>query len=366
MLLKPFTTVAAGLIAASATTHAFLLPPEVSDSDISKLASHIDEIIAQNAANSQRQVVQLDCPGCPVALASGGEELNEQNHLELTFNVDSQRLLVNGFELYPSPDPFSNVFVAPQVYDAPQSLPPAAAQVLGYSLQTQRLEKEGQMERVLVDLQIIEIGNLFVNNIPGVHIELIKAPSGGLLIGNIIQAIPTLSTPMDDQKEEECTNMMCKWMAFIREKARQHKPCHGMGPGPVPAMHPGAGGHHGHHGPPHHGGGHHQGGPHAHMRPHTHTWGQLFKNIGSHILLPVLVGIVAGVTVSLVGMMVGTVIVSLWRMFFRRGGSSHHYRHTHHHRAARKETAAVEEEKSGLMENQDPPPSYEAEEDVKV
>jgi hypothetical protein len=48
--------------------------------------------------------------------------------------------------------------------------------------------------------------------------------------------------------------------------------------------------------------------PHHHQRPHAghwaapyqeHRWGKLFKHIASHILLPVLIGIFAGVSISL-------------------------------------------------------------------
>jgi hypothetical protein len=59
-------------------------------------------------------------------------------------------------------------------------------------------------------------------------------------------------------------------------------------------------------------------------------------------------------------MVVGTLIVSVWRFFFRRPSRRHS-----HHKAADKEVAFTEE-KSGLIEHQDPPPSYEAEgEDAK-
>ncbi len=61
-------------------------------------------------------------------------------------------------------------------------------------------------------------------------------------------------------------------------------------------------------------------------------------------------------------MMVGTLIVGLWRVFVRRQSFFHQRRrHGHcHHKASQKE-AAVAEEKSGLMEHQDAPPSYEDE-----
>ena len=59
-------------------------------------------------------------------------------------------------------------------------------------------------------------------------------------------------------------------------------------------------------------------------------------------------------------MMVGTLVVFLWRMAFRRGGSRRAHRHGRHHKASHHE-AVVEDEKSGLMaseEEVDVPPAY--------
>ncbi len=58
-------------------------------------------------------------------------------------------------------------------------------------------------------------------------------------------------------------------------------------------------------------------------------------------------------------MVIGTLVVGLWRVFFRRQ-SFFHQRRRHaghaHHKAAQKE-AAVAEEKSGLMDGQETSPS---------
>ncbi len=63
-------------------------------------------------------------------------------------------------------------------------------------------------------------------------------------------------------------------------------------------------------------------------------------------------------------MVVGTLIVGVWRVFVRRQPFFPRRRHHHtghvHHKSAQKEVA-VAEEKSGLMDHQDPAPSYEEE-----
>jgi hypothetical protein len=75
------------------------------------------------------------------------------------------------------------------------------------------------------------------------------------------------------------------------------------------------------------------------------------------------------------GMIVGTFVVCLWRIFYRRENpfSRRHCRRRGHscHKTNVAEVA-VAEEKSGLMEHQDVPPEYEVQEgleenhDVKV
>ncbi|KAK0729736.1 hypothetical protein B0H67DRAFT_596063 [Lasiosphaeris hirsuta] len=414
MLLKPLS-LAAGLLAASA--NAFLVPPEVTSPDV-EIASSINTAALKAA---EAQVIKIDCPGCPVVFSGRHGpprvKTDKANHLELSFTIDQQpefdRLLLNGFELYPTADPFNEVLAVPQVLDrkkarkvdkaavekrhgpgGPWGGPPFGKggpfggkaspwgngpwgkggpwgknggpnghphwkpqpQPLGFGLQVSPVVKdaESQMELVSIDLQIIEIGTVFVDGIPGVHIELIKDPSGHLLIGKIeTGAEPTL---LEVEKQDECTTLLCKWLAMVQDRIqgiKSGKPCHGAqedssAPSPDQAMPQEP-----------------ESGNDWHKMHHHHSWGMLFKNIASHILLPVLIGIAAGVSVSLVGMVVGTLIVSLWRAFFRRPGRHHRRHHSHHKSSAvHKETAVVEEEKSGLMGHQDPPPSYEAD-DVK-
>ncbi|KAL2261595.1 hypothetical protein VTK26DRAFT_3804 [Humicola hyalothermophila] len=388
MLLKPLS-VAAGLLAVPAA-HAFLLPPEVSESDI-QIANTL-EMVAPGRAESQ--VVELECLDCPI-LVKGRHgkaieiQIDRPNHLEMTFSVDHQpdydRLLVNGFELYPSGDPIHDALFAPQVIDRqhsgkdtekrhrdgkhhrrPHHLVPQR-QRLGWALHVgePKPDAEGEFELVEVELQVIEVGYTFVDGIPNVKVKLIKDGSGRLVISEIEKSEPKRILELPNGKPEECTTLLCKMIAMAREKFNKFK-SFGHCPGKMKGgMMPAAGE------APH---------DHPHQDPHpdgpaddewspvpyrAHSWAKLFKNIGSHILLPVLVGIVAGVSVSIIGMVVGTVLVSLWRVFRRRRSHRHRHSGRAHHRAARKE-AALSEEKSGLMEDQEAPPAYEEEDTAKV
>lgn len=387
MLLRPLIA-AAGL---TAVANAFLIPAQLSAAEIEAF----EAVPVESLAVAQSQTVNLDCAGCPPVLkkhhGNGKPKHHKQHssHLELDFSIaDADRLLVNGFELYPNSDPFTNVLVAAQVADkhkkhhnkhhkdaedagtALQShhkfrphehKSMAVAQQLGFGLQIHPVTKTADegMDLVVIDLQIIEVGSVFVDGLPNVRVHLIKSPDNQLLIAKIEQtASENTSSPMGDE-QKECTTYICKWRAIITAQLERMKAhgCAGMMGGKT-----GHGAAHTHH--------HQHGQQPGHMTHHNrqHGWALLFRKLTSHIILPVLVGIVAGVSVSILGMLVGTVLVGLWRKFVR-GQSffpSHHCRRlarSSHHKASRQE-AAFAEEKSGLMANQEelpPPPSYEDE-----
>ncbi|KAK4042186.1 hypothetical protein C8A01DRAFT_33818 [Parachaetomium inaequale] len=381
MLLKPLT-LAAGLLAVPAT-QAFLVPPEVSDADV-QVANTIESIGAQVA---QTQVIDVECPGCPILLTGRRGKhiqvyIDRPSHLELTFSVDHQpdhdRLLVNGLPIYPSDDLMRTTLLsAPQIVDRedkekrhrpehdhhdrehrrrPHKVTPQP-QKLGFGLHvgTSQKDADGQFELVELELQIIAVGVAFIDGIPNVKVKLVKDAEGRLLMSQIEKGEPKQMLHHPGSGAEECTTVMCQWLAFARAKLEKlknlkgFKNCHGGKGGMKPPVSGEAPHHHPHHPAP----------DNWRAPYHEHRWGKLLKHMASHILLPVLIGIVAGVSVSLVGMAVGTVIVSLWRVLFRRRRHSHH---SHHHKAARKE-AVFEEEKSGLMAYQDAPPSYEEQEE---
>ncbi|KAF3765051.1 hypothetical protein M406DRAFT_278747 [Cryphonectria parasitica EP155] len=391
MLLRPLIAVA-GL---SAAASAFLLPPQVSSHEVDTMGSVPIEIVPAAHAKT----VHLECAGCPPVLKhknhnkhKGTQHKQHVSHLELDFKTESGKLMVNGFELYPHSDPFSNVLVAAQVAEKPkhhnkhnnkqhhskdgdkgkelkshhkfrphEDRPKSVQQQLGFSLQIQPVIKTAdELELFTVDLQIIEVGSVFVDGLPNIRVDLIKAPSHELMIAKIEKTASetTPTTIADGQKE--CTTILCKWRAIIAaqlEKMKTHG-CTGL-------MGIKAGGH---------GGAHAHGGHHGHHVGHMghnrqHGWALLFRKLTSHIILPILVGIVAGVSVSILGMLVGTILVGLWRKFVR-GQSffpTHHCRRfgrSSHHKTIHQE-AALPEEKASLMamstEDLPPPPSYEDE-----
>ncbi|KAF4912339.1 hypothetical protein CGCF415_v003892 [Colletotrichum fructicola] len=364
MLLKSLAT--AGL--AITATQAFVIVPEISDAD-NDIVNSLPFEQPVSETGILNKLVKLDCPGCPLTMRHHDGRYhtmtNIENHLELTFSVESDaagldHLLVNNFELYPKAASWYSALRAPQVpafteaaTKHPRKADPNTPQ-LGYSLAVRpvAMDKDQQLELLEIDLQIIEVGNSFVSDVPNVNVKLIKSPDGKLMIANVDMTETTIPTPKEDEKTPaDCTTLYCKWRAAILRNMRG-KHCGGRKHGMHGQGRHGKHGHHGHHA--------HNAG---HFRQHHHTWGQLAKNITSHILLPILIGIVAGVSVSIIGMMVGTFVVCLWRVVVRRQSP---FPRKHCRRRSRKSShreAAATEEKAGLMTEQEDLPAYKDDEE---
>ncbi|TDZ54736.1 hypothetical protein CTRI78_v006072 [Colletotrichum trifolii] len=361
MLLKSLA--AAGL--AITATQAFVVVPEISeaDNDIVKSLPFEQPVTEMGIQN---KLIKVDCPGCPLTMRHHDGRYhtmtNLENHLELTFSIESDavgvdHLLVNNFELYPKAASWYSALRAPQVpafteaaTKHPRKTDPNTPQ-LGYSLTVRPVAKDTdqQLELVEVDLQIIEVGNSFVSDVPNVNVKLIKTPTGKLMIANADVSETTVPSTKEEEAPkspsgEPCTTMYCNWRAAVLSNMR--------------GKHCGGRKNNGMHGQMRHGHGRHGHHAHAgHFRQHHHTWGQLAKNVTSHILLPVLIGIVAGVSVSIIGMMVGTFVVCLWRVFVRRQSP---FAHRHCRRRSRKSShreAAVPDEKAGLMAGEEDVPT---------
>ena len=345
-MLWKHISAAAGL---AATANAFMIVPEISTAD-SDIVEALPFVEAQTIGQSQ--TLKLDCPGCPVKIrhhdGHRASKMDVANHLELTFSIDTagevDSLLVNDFQLYPTSASWYKTLRAPQVLDItsmatkhPQKGQPAMPQ-LGYTLGIRPVPTEADdqhLSLVEVDLQIIEVGYSFNDAIPAVSLKLIETPSGKLMIASIDVVKPEEETSKPaGAAEEECQNVFCSWRQSIVKGFKSM----------APQCHKGHGHAHAQHRKP----GHYK---------HRHTWGRLLQNITWSIVLPVLIGLVAGVSVALIGMMMGTLVVFIWRLVFRRqtpwvrrqcrrrGGHACH--------KADEDGAALAAEKASLMENQD-------------
>lgn len=271
MLLKPLVFAAAAA--------AFVIVPELSEKDENIFkALPVEPETFQLPAEALGQSLEVPCRQCR----------GRDTHLKLDFAVeDGSRLMVNGFELYPHADPWRDDLVAEVV----RASGAANERTLGYSLAVvpRAKDEEQKLELVDIKLRVIEVGHRFVDDIPTVKIGLIKATTGEIVISDMqLMAVP----------EMPCHSMWCRAKAALKGFGGCHRK---MNKGPHhESMAAGAkeGHEEGHR--PHH--------PHHHERPHhgheeewnsQRDWRRLVLSVASHIVLPVLMGITAGVGVAL-------------------------------------------------------------------
>ncbi|KAK4081106.1 uncharacterized protein Triagg1_2638 [Trichoderma aggressivum f. europaeum] len=326
MLLKPLVFAAAAA--------AFVIVPELSEKDESIFkALPVEPETFQLPAEALGQSLDVPCRQCR----------GRDTHLKLDFAVeDGSRLMVNGFELYPHADPWRDDLVAEVV----RASGAANERTLGYSLAVvpRAKDEEQKLELVDVKLRVIEVGHRFVDDIPTVKIGLIKATTGEIVISDMqLIAVP----------EMPCHSMWCRAKAALKgfggcrrkmHKGPHHEPMVGAEEGHEE-------GHRPHH--PHHD---HRPHPHHHERPHhgheeewnsQRDWRRLVLSVASHIVLPVLMGITAGVGVAFLAMFMCSVVYRL-SMFIR--GASPRRSWCPHHRRNATQFLSAEEEKRGLME----------------
>ncbi|KAK5626807.1 hypothetical protein RRF57_002522 [Xylaria bambusicola] len=348
----------AGLGLVATTTNALLLPLDfpIADDTVTTLPvpieNDVDVAVSKMPAT---QTLNLECPGCIISRRHAKEI---PSHLKLGFSIEStdgaDRLTLNGYELYPNPDLLRNILIAPvipdmasrHIGDKPRTRGgvnrPLNNRRLGFAMETEAVatDDDEDLQLIKIDVQIIEVGDVFIERIPNIQVKLVKTPSGKLAIGNI-ETIESQGTASAGGKKQ-CTSMVCRWKtAFFKKLGRlfHSKGCSGHQVS-APSSHV------------------HQ--PDPHHMSYKQSWAHGFKLFLSVVLVPVMFGIVAGISASLLGMMVSTFIVFVWRRFFRRssGRSSHRCRYAH--KASRHEHAAAEE-KSGLLngeENVEAPPAY--------
>ncbi|CAK7275360.1 hypothetical protein SEPCBS119000_006653 [Sporothrix epigloea] len=447
--MLPKSLLAAAL--ATSTTSAFLLPPpSVAQAQRMRHHHHMDmgapaEQVHDNSMMSplyhESSKVEVPCPGCSMQLRkhdkhhmSDDEDNKEDsklitltdvpNHINLHFSIDhaanGDRLLVNGFEIYPSVDINKSALTAVQVpdhsrkhkkhhdhdekdkMDEEEELKKRNCHdrmqkehghdkaekdgehmmtgkhhgrhgkhlvevPLGYAMQMQVTghDDSNGMDVIVMNMQIIEVNNVFVRNIPAVNIRMIRAPGpdSALMIARIDidgeeaeQQRPSHTDASDKeqlaalQKElDACTNILCRKKVLFMARVKGH--LHGCVGKAMAKMMGGKGAekedepHHHHH---HH---HH----HEEMMADSELdFSGLVKKFVSQVLLPVFIGATVGAGSFLIGYAIATVLVTLWRLAFRRNtakiGSAQCQKAVPESAELRyADEKAVVEEKSGLM-----------------
>jgi hypothetical protein len=347
----------AGAVAALfALSNSFLIPPEVSSSD----TDVVNTLPFEDAASIDTRVMEINCPGCPALPAMGAKMHMKQppSMLKLNFSLshdeDRDQLLLNGLPIYPI-DPRSAAFMEPLTapllaLTSEKNWEQTSTPKLGYTLGIHHpvaYSKQDQLDLVAIHLEIVEVGDVFLSGLPSIDIKLLETPSGKLMIGDAERTQPKSQVDKPTDGGQECTTIVCKWRAIVADRLSKLKGCGSKARPSAPKPFSGHKGkpHHGHHGRP---------GPNRPFRHHHRHGGfaRFLRGIVLHVFIPVLIGIMVGITASLIGMVAGHIVIFVWRTVFRRGQRQQYTQ-------VKQQEAGDDEEVKGFLTPQEPPPEYE-------
>ncbi|KJK82602.1 hypothetical protein H634G_02208 [Metarhizium anisopliae BRIP 53293] len=143
----------------------------------------------------QGQCLNIRCKHCPTG----------DGHIRLEFTVDENRkLLVNGFELFPSHGDGEETLMTANVHDVGGNAKAIHEEAISYELSTATKEKdeiEG-IELIDVDYKIRQVDSIVVQDVPTVHVRLIKLPGDDILIG-------VLTTSEEEDYDADCGAVQC-------------------------------------------------------------------------------------------------------------------------------------------------------------
>ncbi|KAJ5191793.1 uncharacterized protein N7498_010778 [Penicillium cinerascens] len=336
--------------------------------------------------DTRHAIVDLPCTECPVRQVDEEGAVSwadgKPSSLMLDFSIEDNRLLANGRQIFPP--------VAPSPIDVIQEIEDgevAGPMPVGYALEVMPLPTSD--DPTAADLLNVRFTILDLETHPvpvdTVAITLIQDPAGQLYIAKT--EIDETASPTDRLSWKKCNGkpkclqkLLISRVRGLLAAAKERimgmgpgskagrKGCHGKPKGLKGML--GMGGHHKHHdeagpegmsfhdfeGPK----GHHHHGHfdsesadrpphHMHHGHHRGAFAHTFSRIVRFILVPAVLGVLAGLTASAVGMLFGQAVVFLWQRY--RGTKSQE------HMAAWEQGEACE--KQGLMaETEEVLPEY--------
>src|SRR5208282_4067390 len=132
------------------------------------------------------RTLNLECSKCPVATfqPSGVVWVDGiESKLQLNFDIaqsEVDALQLNGVQVYPPHDLPLEPLAALQITADPKDADTARYLRLGYELSITPVMKseQDQLELIQIRLQIVEIGDKFVDGLDSVVLQLLKSPSG--------------------------------------------------------------------------------------------------------------------------------------------------------------------------------------------
>ncbi|TAQ84543.1 hypothetical protein B7494_g7121 [Chlorociboria aeruginascens] len=340
-----------GAILAFATTiHAILIPPSVSVSSADR--DIVKALPFEASTEIDGRLMTVPCPGCPVIatdVQGSAHSLQTESMLQLNFSIahnSVDQLLLNGHQIYPinaHSGSFMEALTAPQLINSPSNTWVEASEPkLGYSLSIRHpaTSEQDQLDLVSIKFGIVEVADKFIDGIASVELKLLETPSGKLMIGSAELTPPKSAAAKPSDGEKECATTLCKWRAMLAEKLGKLKGCHSK-PRPASAKYSGHGRPHTVHRPrPHH--------------RHRNGFSRFLRSLVLLVFIPAMVGIVAGIAASLVGMVTGRLIVFVWRTIRSRGSKAAYCK-------VDQEDVTIDEddESKSFLDHQGPPPVYE-------
>ncbi|GLA47511.1 hypothetical protein AnigIFM63604_001943 [Aspergillus niger] len=366
--------------------NAFLVIPEVEEAiapegDFPPL--HPLEVYAP-----KKEQVELACTECPFREVSEDGKVSWtdgfQTSLLVDFSTENGFLLANGRQIFPPPPPTLITAVQRRTSDGVETEPIP----LGYAVEEMPLPTppEDPMDLVAVRFTVLDLDSRPVP-LDTVALTLLHDPSSGELYiakSEIEEATPDRVSWKQCRGKPKCLRKLLfdrMRALFAAAKARML----GMGPKPKGSH---CGGPHGLDFPPpprpHH---HHHHHPddkfdpermppmppmegeeaefHGHMdkfdRPHHHhhmhhmhhgKWERTVHRVVRFIVVPAVLGVLAGLAASALGMLVGQIVVFMWQRFRRSTPKKS------------LEQGTVSEKQGLMMESEELPPAYSDEEAV--
>ncbi|KAL4778744.1 hypothetical protein BJX76DRAFT_342560 [Aspergillus varians] len=312
-----------GSALALTSARALLVVPEF-DTDAVAIPDDVPHIHPIEVEAAQHQQVDLLCTECPFAIQSGDE-----TSLSLQFTIDDGLLLANDRQIFPPAPPSSISAVQRHLQDGEESEPIP----LGYAVELMPLPSpvEEEIDMLEVRFTVLDLDGYPVP-LDTIAITLIVDAKGTLYMAgtNIEETADRESWRKCGGKPKCLRRFLLQRIRtmFAAAKERLIGMMKGQGcadaaappPPPFPPHHnddfdrfspedePSHRGHHGHHGP--------------HPPPHFHdkfqkTWERTLHRVVRFIVVPAILGVLAGLAASVVGMLFGQLAVFMWRRYRR-------------------------------------------------
>ncbi|KAA8641802.1 hypothetical protein EYZ11_004962 [Aspergillus tanneri] len=359
MILRPFlvgTAVALG-------ANAFLLVPEAEvEAEIITPQDDLSLRPLEAVASSQHEVI-LGCTECPFREVGENGKVGWTDgfdtSLSLKFSVENGFLLANGRPIFPPPPPTHLTAIQRRLSDGAESGPIE----LGYAVEMMPIPTppDEPMDMVSVRFTILDLESHPVP-IDTVALHLIHDSAANLYLAgvNIEETAPSRVSWRQCHGRAKCLRRLL--FARIRSMfAAAKMRLLGLRAGSDCGAGSRGLGH------PHHGS-HHDGfsGPHStwtegdmerpprpphHHHMHLGHWERTLSRVVRFIVIPAVLGVLAGLAASALGMLVGQIVVFLWQRFRRSSPK-------------KSEEQGTGIEKQGLMTDStdDLPPAYTDEE----